>query len=132
MKKTILLFTVCGLLILAAVLWLLKGKAAGNIQETGMIAGVFILVGFALFMGISRLRSHLRRETAEDELSKSVMTKASSLAYYASIYLWLFVMYASDKTKLPAHTLIGFGIMGMALLFFLCWLGVKWLGTKHD
>jgi hypothetical protein len=60
------------------------------------------------------------------------MTRASSLAFYISIYLWLFVMYVSDKTTLPSHTLIGGGIVAMAMVFFLCWLGVRLFGMKHE
>ena len=92
---------------------------------------VFILVGFAVALGAARLRSRRRGEPAEDELSKRVMTRASSLAYYVSIYLWLFIMYISDKATLPAHTLVGTGIAGMAVVFLLCWLGVKLFGLKN-
>ena len=90
-----------------------------------------VLVGFAVYLGISRLRSHQRGEPGEDELSKKVVTRASSLAYYISIYLWLFVMYISDKTTLPSHSLVGAGILGMAVVFLLCWLGVKAFGMKN-
>ena len=96
-----------------------------------MAGVVFILVGFAASLGVSRLRSRRRGEPAEDELSKTIMTKASSLAYYVSIYLWLFIMYISDKTTLEAHSLVGTGIAGMAVVFLLCWLGVKLFGMKN-
>lgn len=58
------------------------------------------------------------------------MTRASSLAYYVSIYLWLFIMYIGDKVTLPAHNIVGTGIAGMAVVFLLCWLGVKFFGMK--
>jgi len=132
MKKSILVFIICALLILSVTLWMLKGKATGSVQEILMVAGIFILVGFALLFGLKRMRSHARKEPLEDELSKKVMTKATSLAYYISLYLWLFVMYVSDKVKLPVHTLIGAGIMGMALAFFFCWLYLNAAGMKND
>jgi hypothetical protein len=112
-------------------LWALKGHIAGNTLEILMAAIIIVLVGFAVFLGVSRLRSHLRREPSEDELSRKVMTRASSLAYYISIYLWLFIMYISDKTSLATHSLVGAGILGMAVIFFVCWLGVKAFGTKN-
>jgi hypothetical protein len=111
---------------------MLRGKLAGNALELLETGVIFILVGFALFLGLSRVRSHLRKEPSEDEMSKRVMTKASSLAFYVSIYLWLFVMYASDKTTLPVHSLIGAGIMGMALVFLLSWIYVKLAGMKNE
>jgi hypothetical protein len=132
MKKTIVTFIISALLLASLTLWALKGRLSGNIQEILMAAGIFIMVGFALLIGLARVRSHLCKEPSEDELSKRVMTKATSLAYYLSLYLWLFIMYMSDRTKLEAHSLIGAGIMGMALIFFCCWLGIKVLGMKNE
>lgn len=130
MKKTVIGFVVSALVLVALALWTLEGRVVGNAQEIIMAAVILVLVGFAVFLGLSRLRSHRRREPAEDELSSQVMTRASSLAYYVSIYLWLFIMYISDKTSLAAHTVIGGGILGMAVIFLLCWLGVKAFGMK--
>ena len=63
---------------------------------------------------ISRLKSERRREPVEDELSIKIMRKASSAAYYISIYMWLVFMYISDKIELESHSLIGVWILGMA------------------
>ena len=132
MKRTIVMFLVSALVLGSLAFWAIKGHISGNAQEILMAGIVLVLVGFAVFLGVSRLRSHLRREPGEDELSKKVMTRASSLSYYISIYLWLFIMYISDKTSLPAHSLVGAGIMGMALVFLFCWLGVKAFGMKNE
>ncbi len=131
MKKTIAGFVISALVLAALVLWALKGRISGNIQEIVMFGIVLVLVGFAVFLGVSRVRSLRRGEPGEDELSRKVMTRASSLAYYISIYLWLFVMYISDKTSLAARSLVGAGILGMALIFLFCWLGVKAFGMKN-
>lgn len=130
MKKMIVIFAVSTLVLAGMAAWALKGKIAGNTGEIVMAGVVFILVGFAAALGASRLRSRRRGEPAEDELSKRIMTRASSLAYYVSIYLWLFIMYIGDKVTLPAHSIVGTGIMGMAVVFLLCWLGVKFFGMK--
>jgi len=132
MKKAIITFIVSALVLASLALWALKGHFSGNIGEIVMAGTALVLVGFAVYVGVSRLRSHQRREPGEDELSRKVTIKASSLSYYVSIYLWLFVMYISDKTPLAAHTLIGAGILGMAVVFLLSWLGVKALGLKHE
>jgi hypothetical protein len=131
MKKSIVTFVISALIVASLILWALKGRIAGNTQEIVMAGIVLVLVGFAGYLGVSRLRSHLRREPGEDELSRMVMTRASSLAYYVSIYMWLFVMYISDKTTLAAHSLVGAGILGMAVIFLFCWLGVKIFGMKN-
>jgi len=131
MKKTIVTFVIGALIVASLVLWALKGRIAGNTREIVVAGIVLVLVGFAVTLGVSRLRSRLRREPGEDELSRMVLTRASSLAYYVSIYMWLFVMYISDKTTLAAHSLVGTGILGMAVIFLLCWLGVKIFGMKN-
>lgn len=132
MKRTILIFVIALLALVSIALWAVNAELKGNLPEILMMAGVLILVGFAVFIGIVRLRSNVRKEPAEDELSRKIMTKASSLSFYVSLYLWLVVMYYSDKTKMEVHSLIGAGIMGMAIIFLLCWLGVKLMGWKNE
>jgi NhaP-type Na+/H+ or K+/H+ antiporter len=132
MKKTIIMFVISALLLASLALWALKGRISGNIQELLMTGGVLLLVGFAVFRGSARIRSHLRHEPSEDELSKQVMTKASSLAFYVSIYLWLFIMYTSDRVTLATQSLIGAGIMGMAVIFLVSWLFVKFRKITND
>ena len=131
MNRTIVGFVVSALVLVSTAIWVLKGRIAGNTREILMAAVVLVVVGFAVYLGISRLRSHQRHEPAEDELSKRIMMRASSLAYYISIYLWLFVMYISNKTTLETHSLVGAGILGMAVIFLFCWLGVKAFGMKN-
>ena len=132
MKKAVMGFVIGALVLVGLALWVFKGRIAGNAQEIVTAPIVLLVVGFALYLSLSRLKSRRRGEPGEDELSKSVMTRASSLAYYISIYLWLFVMYISDKTTLETHSLVGAGIAGMAVVFVLCWLGVKRFGMKNE
>jgi hypothetical protein len=131
MKRTILIFVISAMVLFTLILWAINAHFSGGIQEIIMIAVSFIIVGFAIFIGFMRMRSVARKEPLEDELSKKVMMKATSLSYYFSIYLWLFIMYISDKTTMHTHTLIGAGILGMAIIFFLSWLGVRYFGTKN-
>lgn len=96
-----------------------------------MLGGVLVVVGFAVFIGINRIKSVIQKEPIEDELSKKIMIKASSISYYISIYLWLIIMYFSDKVALESHSLIGAGILGMAIIFLLSWIGVKMFGVSN-
>lgn len=132
MKRSVVVFVIGALVVAGLVLWAVQGRLAGNLGEVIMAGVVLLLVGFGLYLGVSRLRSRRRGEPGEDELSKKIMTRASSLAFYVSIYLWLFVMYVSDKTKLETDTLIGAGIVGMAVAFLLCWLGVRAFGIRNE
>ena len=80
MKKTIVSFIISALVLTSLALWALKGHFSGNIQEIVMAGIVLALVGFGISLGVSRVRSRLHREPAEDELSKKVMIRASSFA----------------------------------------------------
>ena len=131
MKKIVLIFVITGLLIITIILWAINAHISGNIQEILMLAVLLVVIGFALYFGWRRIKSYRLKEPLEDELSKKMMIKASSLSYYISIYLWLFIMYVSDKTSLETHSLIGAGILGMAIIFFLSWLGIKLFGLKN-
>jgi uncharacterized membrane protein len=131
MKRTIVMFVISALVVASLALWALKGHIAGNAGQMIMVGTSLVIVGFAVYLGILRLRSHRLHEPVEDELSKKVMLRASSLAFYVSLYVWLFVMYISDKTTLEAHSLVGAGILGMAVVFLFCWIGVKAFGTKN-
>ncbi len=132
MKKTIVMFVVAALVLAGTAVWAFKGHLRGSVQEIIMAGIALVLVAFALYAGLMRLRSHRLKEPAEDEMSKNVMRRASSLAFYVSIYLWLFVGFVSDKTDLEPHSLIGTGIVGMAVVFLLCWIGVRMFGMKND
>ncbi len=130
MKKTISIFVIIGLVVLALILWITKTRTI-TYQDILMLGGVLVVVGFAVFIGINRIKSVIQKEPFEDELSKKIMTKASSISYYISIYLWLIIMYFSDKVALESHSLIGAGILGMAIIFLLSWIGVKMFGVSN-
>jgi peptidoglycan/LPS O-acetylase OafA/YrhL len=87
---------------------------------------------FAAFIGYKRLSSAKRGEPPEDELSKKVMQKTSSLSYYISLYLWLAIMYFSDRIHYETHTVIGAGILGMAVVFAICWLVFNFRGVRNE
>jgi len=60
------------------------------------------------------------------------MKKASSLSYFISLYLWLAIMYFSEKLNYETHTIIGAGILGMALVFAVCWLVFNFRGIRDE
>lgn len=132
MKNTIVIFVTAAIVLAGVILFALNTDLSGNIQEILMIGGVVILVGFSIILGIGRTKSLIRKETPEDELSKKIMAKAASLSYYISLYFWLVMMYLSDKTAMELNSFIGAGIMGMAIIFLLAWIGVRLKGIKNE
>jgi hypothetical protein len=130
MKRAVLAFTLSALVLAATILWLFGTKTNLTAGAIAQFVIILVLAGFGIYAGISRLQSKRRGEPANDEMSKKTMQKASSLSYFISIYLWLGVMYFSDKVKLETHTQIGMGILGMAVVFFICLLYYKIRGIK--
>ena len=132
MKKAVSIFTIAALVIITVVLWFINSDSRFDSARILPFAVLAIVLIFALFFGFKRFASAKRGEPTEDELSKKIVTKASSIAFYISIYLWLFLMYMSDKTKMETHTLIGTGILGMAITFALCWVIIYFRGISND
>ena len=91
---------------------------------------IIVLVAFALLFGIRRLRSERKGEPAEDELSKKIMQKAAATSFSISFYWWLVLVYLSDNWQKETESLIGTGILGMAIIFALCWVYYKIIGIK--
>lgn len=101
-----------------------------EIADLMQYAIIVVLVAFALIFGIRRLKSERRGEPAEDEFSKKIMQRAAATSYYVSLYWWLALVYLSDNWQKETESLIGTGILGMAILFALCWVYYKIKGVK--
>ncbi len=132
MKRTVIIFIVVALVIATVILWIMS--LSGNLKLADLLsfAVLILVVGFALFIGFKKLSSARRGEPVEDEMSKKVMRKTAAYSYYISLYLWLALMYFSDKLNYEAHVIIGGGILGMALVFTLCWLVFNFKGIKNE
>lgn len=128
MKKAILIFVVVILVIFTTGMWYFNSV---DTPDSSFVVILFV-VGFAVVIGIRIFRSSRRGEPVGDELSKRILTKASSLSFYISLYWWLILMYASDKVALESHSLIGLGILGMAVLFSLGWVFFYFKGPGNE
>jgi peptidoglycan/LPS O-acetylase OafA/YrhL len=130
MKKSYVAVIITTLVLVTTVVWVISSKTKLTLPGIAQFAIILVLVGLGTFAAITRLKSNRRGEPPEDELSKKILQKASSVSYFISIYIWLAIGYFSDKTKLETHTLIGAGILAMAVIFCLCWIYIKIWGTK--
>jgi len=130
MKKSYLALIISTLVLATTILWLFNTKIALSVPEIIQFGVILVLVGLGVYVGLSRLKSERRGEPPEDELSKKILQKASSTSYYISIYMWLAFGFMSNKTKLETHTFIGAGILGMAVIFCVCWIVFKIWRTK--
>ncbi|OGU58530.1 MAG: hypothetical protein A2X64_01415 [Ignavibacteria bacterium GWF2_33_9] len=132
MKKSYLVFIVATLVLISAILWFYNSGTSFKILDNLHLVVIFVVVFFAVFIGVRRFTSERRGEPSEDELSKKIMQKASSASYYISLYLWLLLMYIADKGKYETDVLFGSGILGMALIFFLTWVFFYFRGLRNE
>lgn len=132
MRKAIFLVVLGVSLIVSFTYWLIFKTDQMSTQEILMIAALFIVVAFALFLAFRRLRDARQQLPQEDEMSKNIMRRGTATAYHLSLFMWLVVMFLSDKTKLECHSLIGAGIMGMAIMFAIGWIYHRYIRRSHD
>jgi peptidoglycan/LPS O-acetylase OafA/YrhL len=132
MKRGVIVFIVAALVLITTGIWFFSGTEKFKPIELVTFGIIILVVLFAVFVGYKRLTSAKRGEPPEDELSKKVMQKTSSLSFYISLYLWLAIMYFSDKIDFETHTVIGAGILGMAVVFAICWLVFNFRGIRNE
>ena len=132
MKKTVVLFIIGALVLITTGFWIFSGSSQVEPSELVNLFVIVLVVVFALFFGYKRLTSIKKGEPAEDEMSKKIMQKTSSLSYFISLYWWLAIMYFSDRLKFEMHTIIGTGILGMAVIFTVCWLVFNFRGVRNE
>ena len=97
-----------------------NGEVAGG--GLGVIISITISV-FAIFVFIRGNKDMKEGFPLQDERSKKVLEKASSKAFYISLYLLLAIGFLSDNLikfrDVSQATSITVG--GMAILFAVCW-----------
>lgn len=99
------------------------------------IESIFVLVlvvGIGMVTVYRHFLSTARGEPEEDEYSKLILEKAASKSYYVSLYLWLIISYFSQRIKIDTEQVIGFGIIGMAVLFVIFWSYFRIKGLKSE
>jgi Ca2+/Na+ antiporter len=132
MKRIGLLFLIAAMLITTVIIWMAGKDTHFSPYDILQLGVIVLVVAFALFLGYKRTKSYRHGEPPEDELTKMMQTKTSSVSFYISLYMWLGIMFLSDKSKLAVHTLIGAGILGMAAIFAICWVVIYFKGLRNE
>ncbi len=132
MKKAVFMFIIAALVLVAAGVWMFFSPAVSKTFDVVSLAVILLLILFAVFAGFRRLGSARRGEPADDELSRNLTRRTAGLSYYISLYLWLIIGFLSDKLNYETHTLIGAGIVGMAVIFAVCWLVFNFRGVRNE
>ena len=130
MKNVIALAIVLALVGLTVFLWL--GKESLEVEELTSLGVILAVVAFAAFILMRRIKSWKAGEPQEDEFSKKVMLRTSSLSYYISLYFWVFLLWLKDRVEFDQEELLGTGILGMAVIFVLSWVFFHFRGVPND
>jgi hypothetical protein len=132
MKKVISISVVSALVLGSTLLWFISSGSSLSMAELLQFGVILVIVLFAIYLMFSRLQSVKRGEPAEDELSKKILQRASSVAYYASLYLWVAMILVNDRIKMDTEVLLGTGILGMGLIWVILVVFFKVRGLRHE
>jgi len=132
MKKGILMIILAVMVIASVVLWFVKTTKEIQLEDIAKFGVILLVVGFAVVVAFKKIRSAKADLPSEDELSKKVMQKAASLAYFVSLYWWLILGFFSERIKLETHSQIGIGIIGMAVLLATFWFYYNYKGKFNE
>ncbi len=98
-----------------------------------LIFGLSILmIGLGLYFKVQRFNSEKSGLTSDDELSKRVKEKAAAKAFSFSIYMWVFIILFLIDMEPRDKIIIGLGLIGMGLIFFLNWLYYSKVGISDE
>ncbi len=131
MKKLSLILIVVGVLVITTGLWFFSSVREFKTADVLHVGVIFLIVIFAVFIGLKRLAGGKRGEPSEDELSKRIVQKTAAISYYISLYIWLFMLFLKDKARLDTEEIIVTGILGMALSFGIIWIITYLKGIKE-
>lgn len=130
MKNLIVFAIILVLVVFTSSLWL-KNEIL-EFEELTSLGIILSVVGFGVFILIRRIKSWKVGEPQEDELSKMVMLRTSSVSYFISLYFWVFLLWLKDRIVFDQEQLIGTGILGMAVIFALSWGFYHLRGVSND
>jgi len=132
MKKSIFIIILSVVVVLTIAVWFFKTYSFEDVQDLLLYPIILIILTWGLFIGISRIRSQRKGQPPEDEFSRKVMRKASSISFYVSIYAWLILSYIDDHVQFETHSVIGLGILVMVIIFVGFWTIFRFWGIRDE
>ena len=113
-------------------LWLYMAKEPFDTIGYFIFGLSILLIGFGLYFKIQSYKSEKAGLASDDELSKRIKEKAAANAFSISIYMWLFVILFLLEIEPRVKIIIGFGLLGMVLIFFLNWFYYSKVGIPDE
>lgn len=102
-----------------------------SLTEYIFIGVISILFLIGIILSIKRYRSEKQGLPVDDEMSIKIVNKSASYSYYLSLFLWLVIIFIQSRTNLVGSILMGYGIIGMATTFILCFIYFNFKGVKN-
>ena len=132
MRKTIFIAVLSVSVLVSLIFWIVRSGGSMDIKEILIMIIQIVVVGFAIVLAFGRLKSAKQNLPAEDEMSKGIKRKGAATAYQFSLYMWVAMMLFEEHIDLDRSTMIGAGILGMALIFALSWAYHNYIRRSHD
>ena len=132
MKRAIIIAAIAVLVLVTMVLWLLNTGDSRKGTMSLMLAIQLVVLVFAVLVVVKRWTAAKNKLPAEDEMSKGILRRGAATSYYVSLYMWLAFMFFEEQINLERSTLIGAGILGMAVIYGLSWLYHSYIRRSHD
>ena len=132
MKRSIIIAVLAVLVTATMVVWMLNSENRISGKAIGMGSIQLVVLAFAALVIYRRWTAAKNKLPAEDEMSKSILRRGAATSYYVSMYMWLAIMYFEERIDLERSTMIGAGILGMAIIYALSWIYHMYIRRSHD
>jgi len=132
MRKAIFIAVLSVLVVVTMIIWFVNSGSTFDFGGSSILIIQFVVVGFAILVVFRRLKSAKQNLPAEDEMSKGILRRGAATSYYVSLYMWLAFMFFEERIDLERSTLIGAGILGMAIIYALSWVYHSYIRKSHD
>jgi peptidoglycan/LPS O-acetylase OafA/YrhL len=130
--RTILVVVISVLVVATFILWITKSEMSFDFSSILMVVIAVVILVYAVLFIRKRWSDAREQLPAEDELSKIIRLKSGYTSFQISLFLWLVIGSIEDRVKMEGHTIIGAGILGMAVIWALCWIYYRYIRRSHD
>ncbi len=113
-------------------LWIFIAKEPFNTIGYLIFGLSILMICLGMYFKIQRYKSEKVGLTSDDELSKRIKEKATAKAFNMSFYMWLFIILFVKDIEPKVKIIMGFGLLGMGLVFFLNWLYYSKVGISDE
>ena len=138
MRKAVLTAVLAVLVVGTIALWIINSERSSdtslslNGSTILMMSVAMVILVYGVLVILKGFRDARNKLPSRDELSRKILLRGAATSYYVSIYLWLAIMFFEERIEVERSSLIGVGILGMAIIFALSWLYHRFISKAHD